>query len=56
LIVVIAMGLDAAVILGRPDYARPLLESNAGRIMLAAALALQVVGVVWALWLFRSDY
>ena len=56
LIVIIAVGLDAAVILWRPDYARPLLESSAGRIMLAAALALQVVGMAWAFLLFRSDY
>jgi len=24
--------------------------------MLAAALALQAIGISWAVWLFRSDY
>ncbi|MGD0901086.1 MAG: type II secretion system F family protein [Thermoguttaceae bacterium] len=56
LIAVIALGLDLAVILWHPDYARKLLETDPGRIMLAAALALQVVGISWAVWLFRSDY
>jgi tight adherence protein B len=56
LICIIALALDVVIILGRPEYARVLLESNPGRVILAASLALQVIGVTWALWLFRSDY
>ena len=56
LIALVGLGLDAFVILGHSEYAAILLTSNAGRVMLATALVLQVVGVTWALWLFRSNY
>jgi tight adherence protein B len=56
LIVLIALALDAVLIFGHPDYARKLWETDPGRIMLAAALALQAIGISWAVWLFRSDY
>jgi tight adherence protein B len=56
LIALVGLGLDAFVILGHSEYAQSLLTTNAGRIMLAIALMLQVVGVTWAAWLFRSHY
>jgi tight adherence protein B len=56
LIGLVALGLDAFIIFGRPEHARILWESDPGRIMLAAAIVLQVVGISWAVWLFRTDY
>jgi tight adherence protein B len=56
LIVLVALALDVVVIFGHPDYARALWESDSGRIMLATAIALQVLGTSWAVWLFRSNY
>jgi len=55
LIAIIALILDAVVLLVRPEYVQPLVNSTPGRIMLATAIVLQVIGVTWALWLFRSD-
>ncbi len=52
----LALGLDAVVIFGRVQLFESLLTTNAGRIMLAISIALQTLGVAWALWLFRSDY
>lgn len=54
LIALVALGLDLAVILGHTEYTRSLLETNAGRAMLGTALLLQVIGVTWVVWLFRS--
>ena len=56
LIALVGLGLDAFVILGHSEYAAVLLTSHAGHVMLATSLVLQVVGVTWALWLFRSNY
>lgn len=56
LIALIGLGLDAFVILGNSEYAAILLTTTAGRILLATAMALQVVGVTWALWLLRSNF
>jgi tight adherence protein B len=54
LIALVALGLDAFVILGHSDYTRSLMETNSGRSMLGTAMILQVVGVTWVAWLFRS--
>jgi len=56
LIAIVALILDVVVLLWQPEYVRSLLETTAGRVMLAASLALQVIGVFWATWLFRSEY
>jgi tight adherence protein B len=56
LIAAIAIGIDVVVIAGRPEYARELVESAAGQIMLAISLALQILGLAWAFWVFRSNY
>jgi len=56
MIALVALGLDAAVIIGHLEYSRNLLETNAGRAMLGVAIILQVVGVTWVVWLFRSNY
>jgi tight adherence protein B len=56
LIALIAVGLDAFVIFGNSEYAQSLLTTNTGRIMLALALVLQIIGITWAVWLFRSHY
>jgi tight adherence protein B len=54
-IAVVALGLDAFVVLGHSEYAAVLLTTTTGRLVLATSLLLQVVGVSWALWLFRSQ-
>jgi tight adherence protein B len=56
LITLIALGLDVFVFMGQSDFTRNLLITSAGRIMLALSLILQVVGVSWVIWLFRSQY
>jgi tight adherence protein B len=56
LITLVALGLDAFVFMGHSDFARDLLITNAGQIMLASSLILQVIGVSWVMWLFRSQY
>jgi tight adherence protein B len=55
LIALIALGLDALVVVGHTEYTASLLTSYAGRIMLVAALLLQLLGIAWLLWLFRSE-
>jgi tight adherence protein B len=56
LIVLVALGLDAFVILGHSEYARNLLVSPMGRGLLAVAVVLQLVGVIWASLVFKSEY
>lgn len=56
LIALVALVLDVAVIFGKVELTGSLLTSNAGRVILAAAIGLQVLGIAWAMWLFRSDY
>jgi tight adherence protein B len=56
LITLVALGLDIFVFMGESDFARNLLITNAGRIMLGLSLVLQVVGISWVVWLFRSNY
>jgi hypothetical protein len=50
------LGLDMFVFMGQSDFARNLLVTGAGRIMLGLSLFLQVVGISWVIWLFRSHY
>jgi tight adherence protein B len=54
LIALIALGLDAFVVLSNSEYAESLLLTDPGRIMLAVSIVLQIVGITWAIWLFRS--
>jgi tight adherence protein B len=54
LIALIALGLDAFVLIGNSEYAESLLLTTPGRIMLAVSIVLQIVGIAWAIWLFRS--
>ena len=56
LIALLALALDAFIIIGHPEYAKILSDSELGRGLLVAAVALQVIGISWAVWLFRSDY
>jgi tight adherence protein B len=56
LIALVALGLDVFVIFGNSEFAEALLVTNAGRIMLVTAIALQIIGITWAVWLFRSRY
>lgn len=55
-IALVALGLDAYAIFGQAGPAGSLLTTAPGRVMLAVALVLQVVGITWAMWLFRSNY
>jgi tight adherence protein B len=52
----IGLGLDAFMVFGNSDYAQKLVTTDVGHIMLVIALVLQIVGITWALWLFRSRY
>lgn len=56
LIALVGLGLDVFVILGHAEYAENLLQTTVGRMLLAVSLALQFIGITWALWLFRSRY
>jgi tight adherence protein B len=56
LITLVALGLDVFVFMGQSDFTRSLLTTGAGRAMLALSLVLQVVGISWVLYLFRSQY
>jgi tight adherence protein B len=56
LISLIALGLDAFVVFGNSEFASRLLTTNPGRLILAGSLLLQVMGIAWTLWLFRSRY
>lgn len=56
LIVLVALGLDAFVVLGHSEYAKNLLFDPVGRMMLGVAVVLQVIGVVWASLVFKSEY
>lgn len=56
LIALVGLVLDAFVLLGNSEYAESLLTTTAGRIMLAISIVMQIVGITWALWLFRSHY
>ena len=56
LIALLALALDAFVVFGNSEYAESLLTTNTGRVMLATAVVLQILGITWALWLFRSHY
>jgi Flp pilus assembly protein TadB len=44
------------LLIGRPDYLPQFLDSFAGRVMLAIAVALQVIGLVWIVRLLRPRY
>ena len=55
-IVLVALGLDVYVFVGQSQYTAILFETGVGRTILAASLALQAIGVIWGLWLFRSNY
>ena len=44
------------LLIGRPDYLPQFLESTAGKVMLAIAAVLQIVGLVWIARLLRPDY
>lgn len=55
-IVSVGAAVIAYTVLLQPEYMRPLLENPVGRLMLAAAVFLQVIGITWALWLLRSEY
>jgi Flp pilus assembly protein TadB len=41
-------------VLSNSEYAESLLLTDPGRIMLAVSIVLQIVGITWAIWLFRS--
>jgi tight adherence protein B len=56
LIALVAIVLDAVVILGHTEYARNLLETNVGLVLLCGSLLLQVIGISWVLWLMKSNY
>jgi len=56
LITLVALGRDIFVFMGHSDFTRSLLITNPGRIMLVLSLILQVVGISWVLYLFRSQY
>jgi tight adherence protein B len=56
MIALIGIGLDAFMVFGNSDYAQKLVTTNIGHVLLVLALVLQVVGVSWAVWLFRSRY
>jgi tight adherence protein B len=56
MIALIGLGLDAFMVFGNSDYAQKLVTTDVGHIMLVIALVLQIVGITWALWLFRSRY
>jgi tight adherence protein B len=56
LITLVALGLDMFVFLGQSDFTRSLLTTGPGRIMLVLSLVLQVLGIAWVLYLFRSQY
>ena len=56
LIALLAIGLDGFVIFGNSEYTETLLTTNVGRIMLSIAVVLQILGIAWAAWLFRSRY
>jgi tight adherence protein B len=55
-IALVAIGLDAFVLLGQSEYAQNLVETNVGRVLVAVSLLLQFIGITWALWLFRARY
>jgi tight adherence protein B len=56
LIALIGIGLDIFVLLGNSDYAENLMTTNFGRMLFGLAILLQVVGIAWAVWLFRPRY
>lgn len=56
LLALVAVGLDVVVIFGRVQLLESLLTTNIGRMMLGMSIVLQIIGAVWAMWLFRSDY
>jgi tight adherence protein B len=56
LISCIGIGGVAYAVLGQPEYMQGLLHEPLGRMMLAGAIALQIIGITWASWLLRSEY
>ncbi len=55
-IVVIALALDAYVLVFSPEYAQNLIAMAAGRILLGVSLALQAIGMVWAYVTLKARY
>ncbi|MCR4412800.1 MAG: type II secretion system F family protein, partial [Thermoguttaceae bacterium] len=55
-IVVIALALDAYVLVFSPEYAQNLIALAAGRILLGVSLALQAIGIVWAYATLKARY
>jgi Flp pilus assembly protein TadB len=55
-IVVIALVLDAYVLILSPEYAQNLIAMGAGRILLGVSLALQAIGILWAYVTLKARY
>ena len=55
-VVALAWLIAAYLMVFKPDYARSLWETTLGQQMLMAALVMEMIGVIWAVGLMKSDY